>query len=103
MNRSEAIEEALKAILDEKCRQCYINDQICTHGLKCHWNGKRGEICQDEAMDKAIAALSAPARNCDRPECQSQTDAIKVWKHEDGGKTAYYDWLLAPAEKGADA
>ena len=57
-NNMAKLREALIAMLDEKCRQCYINDQICTQGLECHWNGKRGEICQDEAMDKAIAALA---------------------------------------------
>lgn len=64
--------EALIAMLDEKCKQCYINDQICTQGLECHWNGKRGEICQDEAIDKAIAALSTPPRNCDLYATQLQ-------------------------------
>ena len=48
------------------------------------------------AIPKANFAISKPPRNCDRPECQSQTDALKVWKHEDRGKTAYYEWLLAP-------
>lgn len=65
MNAYEKMCDALIAMLDEKCKQCYINDQIYTQGIECHWNGKRGEICQSEAMDRAIAALSLPRRNCD--------------------------------------
>ena len=43
------------------------------------------------------AALSAPPRNCDRPECATTKAAQDVWRREDGGKTAYYEWLFAPA------
>ena len=50
---------------------------------------------------KAIqAALSAPPRNCDRPECATTKAAQEVWRKEDGGKTAYYEWLLATSTKG---
>lgn len=41
------------------------------------------------------AALSAPPRNCDRPECATTKETQEVWRQEDGGKTAYYEWLLA--------
>lgn len=58
-----------------------------------------------EIRDIARAALSAPARNCDRPECATSKAAQNVWRKEDGGKTSYYEWLLAPAaeRKGATA
>ena len=46
------------------------------------------------------AALSAPPRNCDRPECATTKAAQEVWRKEDGGKTAYYEWLLATSTKG---
>lgn len=36
-----------------------------------------------------------PIRNCDRPECATAKEAQHVWRKEDGGKTAYYEWLLA--------
>ena len=36
-----------------------------------------------------------PQRNCDRPECVTTKEAQDVWRKEDGGKTAYYEWLLA--------
>lgn len=49
----------------------------------------------------ADAALSAPPRNCDRPECATTKAAQDVWSREDGGKTAYYEWLLATSTKGA--
>ena len=42
----------------------------------------------------AEAAISAPPRNCDRPECATTKAAQEVWRKEDGGKTAYYEWLL---------
>lgn len=52
------------------------------------------------ALDGAIAALAAPPRNCDRPECATTKEAQDVWRHEDGGKTAYYEWILATSTKG---
>lgn len=45
-------------------------------------------------------ALAATPRNCDRPECAVTKAAQDVWRKEDGGKTAYYEWLLATAKKG---
>lgn len=48
----------------------------------------------------ADAALAAPPRNCDRPECATTRAAQEVWRKEDGGKTAYYEWLLATSTKG---
>ena len=52
----------------------------------------------DEWMyQKARAALAAPPRNCDRPECATTKAAANVWRKEDGGKTAYHEWLLATA------
>ena len=48
----------------------------------------------------ADAALSAPPRNCDRPECATTKAAQEVWCKEDGGKTAYYEWLFQKHEEG---
>ena len=45
-------------------------------------------------------ALSSPHRNCDRPECATTREAQDVWRREDGGKTAYYEWLLAASTEG---
>ena len=53
-----------------------------------------------EALDKAKSALADPPRNCDRPECATPKAAQEVWRKEDGGKTAYYEWLLATSTKG---
>ena len=53
-----------------------------------------------EAHEAVNAALSAPPRNCDRPECATTKEAQEVWRKEDGGKTAYYEWLLAISTKG---
>lgn len=51
-----------------------------------------------EALDKAKSALAEPPRNCDRPECSTTKAAQEVWRKEDGGKTAYYEWLLATSK-----
>ena len=48
----------------------------------------------------AESALAVPPRNCDRPECATDKAAQDVWSREDGGKTAYYEWLLAESTKG---
>ena len=61
-------------------------------------NGGYGEMAK--ALDKAKAALAVPPRNCDRPECATTKSAQDVWRKEDGGKTAYYEWLLAASTKG---
>ena len=53
-----------------------------------------------ELKQIAESALSAPPRNCDRPECATTKAAQDVWRKEDGGKTAYYEWLLAESTKG---
>jgi hypothetical protein len=48
------------------------------------------------------ATLAAPPRNCDRPECATTKAAQDVWHKEDGGKTAYYEWLLATYKEGGN-
>ena len=53
-----------------------------------------------ECLAVVEAALSAPPRNCDRPECATTKEAQDTWRKEDGGKTAYYEWLLATSTKG---
>ena len=57
------------------------------------------EIC-DLRESYVNPALSAPPRNCDRQECATSKAAQYVWHREDGGKTAYYEWLLATSTKG---
>ena len=60
------------------------------------------EYCYEitTAIKKCFAALSSPQRNCDRPECATTKAAQDVWSKEDGGKTAYYEWLLATYTEG---
>ena len=53
-----------------------------------------------EVYEIARTALSVPPRNCDRTECATTKEAQDVWRKEDGGKTAYYEWLLATSTKG---
>ena len=67
--------------------------------------GDKGSLAE---VSKRICALSyaierekqKPIRNCDRPECATTKSAQEVWRKEDGGKTAYYEWLLATSTKG---
>ena len=61
-------------------------------------NGGYEEMAK--ALDKAKAALAEPTRNCDRPECATSKAAQDVWSREDGGKTAYYEWLLQQYKEG---
>ena len=61
-------------------------------------NGGYGEMAK--ALDKAKAALAVTPRNCDRPECATTKSAQDVWRKEDGGKTAYYEWLLQQYKEG---
>lgn len=61
-------------------------------------NGGYEEMAK--ALDKAKAALAEPPRNCDRPECATAKAAQDVWRKEDGGKTAFYEWILATSTKG---
>ena len=53
-----------------------------------------------KAVIIARDAISAPTRNCDRHECATSKAAQDVWRKEDGGRTAYYEWLLATYTKG---
>lgn len=53
-----------------------------------------------EAVNAIKDAIAAPPRNCDRPECATTKAAQEVWRKEDGGKTAYYEWLLSTSTKG---
>ena len=53
-----------------------------------------------EAGNAIEAALAAPPRNCDRTECATTKAAQEVWRMEDAGKTAFYEWLLATSTKG---
>ena len=53
-----------------------------------------------DAIDIGVSALADTPRNCDRPECATTKAAQDIWRKEDGGKTAYYEWLLATYTKG---
>ena len=66
----------------------------------CHTDDSHllGYLYQIERL--AESAISAPPRNCDRPECATTKAAQDVWRKEDGGKTAFYEWLLATYTEG---
>ena len=60
-----ALREALKAMLDEYCDLCDVQNQMTESGHTCSWRN-RWSGCQSKAIDKARTALTAPPRNCDR-------------------------------------
>lgn len=80
-----------------KLREACANIAEYARSAQCHTEDAHvlGYLNQIEGW--ANAALAAPPRNCDRPECATTKAAQDVWRKEDGGKTAYYEWLLATA------
>lgn len=73
-NNSAKLREALRAVKD-------IND------------GRPHDAHGYEINDIIEEALAAPVRNCDR--FVASRDAQRAWRVEDGGRTAYYEWLYA--------
>ena len=88
VGNSAKLREACEALVSE------IGGYL-TDGLEVIWCSVSGKT-----INKARAALAAPPRNCDRPECATTKAAQDIWRKEDGGKTAYYEWLLATYTKG---
>ena len=90
--------EALSMIVDA----CDSFHQFVENGLDGHYeaipNYDGGVDDFLRCVDTAKAALSAPPRNCDRPECTTTKEAQDTWRKEDGGQTAYYEWLFAEAK-----
>ena len=66
-------------------------DEWRTNDEMDHWQ-------YSKLFDITDAALVKPPRNCDRPECATTKEAQDVWRKEDGGQTAYYEWLFAEAK-----
>ena len=83
-----------------KMRDVCANIAEYAKAASCHTDDSHllGYLYQIERW--AESALAAPPRNCDRPECATTKAAQDVWRKEDGGKTAYYEWLLAASTKG---
>lgn len=95
LGNAAKMREALSTIVDA----CASFHQFVENGLDGHYeaipNYDGGVDDFLRRVDDAKAALSSPPRNCDRPECSTTKAAQEVWRKEDGGKTAYYEWLLA--------
>ena len=83
-----------------KMRKACANIAEYAKAASCHTDDSHllGYLYQIERW--AESALAAPSRNCDRPECATSKAAQDVWNKEDGGKTAYYEWLLATYTEG---
>ena len=60
-----AMREALETMLDECCSLCDVPNQMSESGHACNWRN-RWSGCQSKAIDKALAVILAPPRNCDR-------------------------------------
>ena len=93
-----ALREALKLCVEQTCKRC--RDDVAMHGNHAPClNG-----C--ETMNRAKAALAAPARNCDRFVSAEQAwDAYDEWveSYRSKGKTEPFNefgWLFAPAQEG---
>ena len=80
--------DAIRGLLEIVCIDCKSSYEIDGKCVKC------------PRVVAAEAALSASPRNCDRHECATTKAAQDVWRKEDGGKTEYYEWLLATYTKG---
>ena len=89
---NEELRNALLLCMRGMCGYCRMDAEARGMSTKCV-NG-----C--EALRVAKAALDRKPRNCDRHECVTTKEAQNVWRKEDGGKTAYYEWLLATYTKG---
>ncbi len=80
-----------------------IVDPLC----KFIEHGKSVLDMADELRDKALAALSAPARNCDRFATAEEARRAFESAHSHGIVhnlyTAAFGWLFAPAEGGSHA
>ena len=71
------------------------------------WYYTYNNVISNDLGDKLVELKNAierekrkPVRNCDRPECATTKAAQELWRKEDGGKTAYYEWLLETSTKG---
>ena len=84
-----------------KMREACANIAEYAKAASCHTDDSHllGYLYQIERW--AESALSSPPRNCDRLECATTKAAQDVWRKEDGGKTAYHEWLLTSTKGGA--
>ena len=101
------------AALREALKQCghALEKAQCSSAFQAANTGA-GYIAA--ALSSARAALAAPARNADRPECKTLPDAIRFGHFECGHREwwvatmtsanwhDFADWLFAPAEGGAE-
>ena len=67
--------------------------------MRLHLEDEKAGGYYESILEVVNAAISVPPRNCDRPECATTKAAQDVWRKEDGGKTSYYEWILAPATR----
>lgn len=97
---SESVTECNRLGDAAKMREACDNIVEYAKSAACHTEDEHllGYLNQIEKW--AEAALATPTRNCDRPECATAKAALAVWLKEDGGKTAYYEWLLDTSSKG---
>ena len=83
-----------------KIREAFENIAEYAKSANCHTEDSVMLEYLNQIESWAESAISSPPRNCDRPECATTKAAQDIWRKEDGGKTAYYEWLLATYTKG---
>ena len=80
-------------------REAFENIAEYAKSANCHTEDSVMLEYLNQIESWAESALSSPPRNCDRPECATTKAAQDVWRKEDGGKTAYYEWILSTATR----
>ena len=100
MNSKQSVTNRNRLGNASKMREALENIAEYAKAAACHTEDAHllGYLNQIERW--AEDDISAPPRNCDRPECATTKAAQEVWLREDGGKTAYYEWLLSTSTKG---
>lgn len=92
---------AMRAAL-ENARSKFIHIKKCADEGEV--SRKKLAILCEFVSQEIAAALTAPPRNCDRPECRTEEGASATYiaEHphaEEPDASTYGSWLLAPAEE----
>ena len=78
-----------------------VRSLVAIYTLARGWADRiEAAVKREREITREKSSQVGNARNCDRPECATTKAAQEVWRKEDGGKTAYYEWLLAASTKG---
>lgn len=96
--RQESLQGCNAAAMCEALEQVRFYLPHFLQYMRLHRKDEEAGGYYERILEVVNAALAKPPRNCDRPECATTKSAQDVWRKEDGGKTAYYEWLFAEAK-----